>query len=118
MMRMILAFALAGLLGVMPAHALNAEQRRAFFQIMFEQATRCFTAPVTSWSSKARLEIRLRRDGSLLQAPKVLEPTPDSDIAKAAVRAIQRCAPFLIPDRFQGSYSEWKLLIMEFKTGP
>jgi TolA C-terminal. len=119
MKHMIPALALAGLLGATPAHALNAEQRKTLAHLITDQVARCFMAPAPSWSKKkARLEIRLRRDGSLLEAPKVLEPSPDSDIAKAAVRAVQRCAPFRIPDRFQGSYNEWKLLNMEFESEP
>lgn len=119
MKHMIPALALAGLLGAAPAHALDAEQRKAFFQTMSEQVAQCFMAPAPSWSKKkARLEIRLRRDGSLSQAPKVLDPSPDSDIAKAAVRAVQRCAPFRFPAKFQSSYNEWKFLNVEFVSGP
>ncbi|MBF9234170.1 cell envelope integrity protein TolA [Microvirga alba] len=96
------------------ADAMTNEKRDAFFRLFRDQIVRCYTLPPGARSAEVRVEIRLAPDGSLPQPPKVLGSPADSEAARAALRAIKRCAPFHIPAAFKSSYGEWKRIQMIF----
>ena len=63
------------------------------------------------------VSVTLAADGTLTGQPRISRagPTPlDQAIAGAALRAVQRCAPFRIPAKFAPFYAEWKSLSVEF----
>lgn len=63
------------------------------------------------------VSVTLAADGTLTGQPRITRagPTPlDQAIAGAALRAVQRCAPFRIPAKFAPFYAEWKSLSVEF----
>lgn len=75
----------------------------------------CWNVPADT-TSIARVQISLNKDGSLAGPPRILGPvTPPRDqVARAAVRAITRCAPFpgLVP--YAASYDLWRSVVLTF----
>jgi colicin import membrane protein len=77
------------------------------------QIQRCYAAPSGDVGGiPAEIEVRLLPDGSLSQPPKVLRGSPSA--ARAAVRAIERCAPFKIPPGLDLDYEMWKVMRFTF----
>ncbi|MBZ6077500.1 hypothetical protein [Microvirga puerhi] len=116
MIRFVPALASLILLGSIPAQAMAFEHRDAFLRSLRDQISRCYMAPIGASSARVRLEIRLRRDGSLAGPVKVIGQAPDTATAKAAIRSIQRCSPFQFGAEFRSSYDQWKRLQIEFET--
>jgi colicin import membrane protein len=70
--------------------------------------------PPGAQSEKLIVEIRLMPDGSLSQPPKALGLGTASGLTQAALRAIQRCAPFRVPATFNAHYDQWNRSRFEF----
>ncbi len=63
------------------------------------------------------VSVQLAPDGTLSGQPRISRagPSPlDQAIAGAALRAVQRCAPFRIPAKFAPFHAEWRSLSVEF----
>ncbi|WP_112664220.1 hypothetical protein [Microvirga flavescens] len=89
--------------------------RLALIRILREQVSRCYVPLVQARGAEsAKIEMRLNPDGSLAGPPKVLSTPADSAAARAAVRAVERCAPFKIPAAFANHYSTWKVVQIIF----
>ncbi|TRD02930.1 MULTISPECIES: cell envelope integrity protein TolA [unclassified Mesorhizobium] len=75
----------------------------------------CWAVPANA-TSVARVRISLNKDGSLAGPPKILDPvTPQPDkVAKAAVRAIKRCAPFPGLTSYAAHYDLWREVVLTF----
>jgi colicin import membrane protein len=93
--------------------------RRADLRIIFhDQVARCYTLPGAAIGTEATaIEVRLNLDGSLAQAPRVLQGIAGSDQARAAVAAVTRCAPFQIPAGIAQHYRQWRTMVITFNTG-
>jgi colicin import membrane protein len=65
-----------------------------------------------------QLRIRMAPDGSLIGQPALLNPPSDPNLrslADSAIRAVNRCNPLEIPDRFKPFYDEgYKLRVVRF----
>ena len=82
--------------------------------LFIPQIQRCYAAPVNDRGGPlAEIEVRLLPDGSLSGPPKVLRGSPSA--ARAAVRAIERCAPFKIPPGLDLDYEVWKVMRITFE---
>ena len=62
-----------------------------------------------------RVELKLRRDGTLADPPKILNPSSSPlyrDAADSALRALVACAPYAMPpDKYEGG---WEHMILSF----
>ena len=105
------------------AQRLNPSMRDALGGIIREQIERCYAQPVGASGNPVTLpvlEIRFNADGTLLGEPKILRSGATSmerAVADAALRAVRRCAPYRIPDKFAPYYDAWKLWNVEFELG-
>ncbi|AWM87423.1 hypothetical protein [Microvirga sp. 17 mud 1-3] len=86
-------------------------------KILKPQVRSCFVIPYTARNDPpVKLEVGLNHDGTLAQAPIVVEGDPESPVARAAVRAFERCAPFAILAPFAKDYPIWKRLRVTFNA--
>jgi hypothetical protein len=86
-------------------------------KILKPQLRSCFVVPNAARNDPpVRLEVALNHDGTLAQAPNVVEGDPQSPVARAAIRAFERCAPFAIPAPFAKDYPIWKRLRVTFNA--
>lgn len=105
------------------APKLNPSMKDALGGIIREQIERCYMQPVGASAGNVTLpmlEIRFNADGSLLGEPRILRAgatSMDRAVAEAALRAVRRCAPYRIPDKFAPYYDAWKLWNVEFELG-
>jgi colicin import membrane protein len=105
------------------AAKLNPSMRDALGGIIREQIERCYAQPVGASGNQVTLpvlEIRFNADGTLLGEPRILRSGSSSmerAVAEAALRAVRRCAPYRIPDKFAPYYDAWKLWNVEFELG-
>jgi colicin import membrane protein len=98
--------------------ALSASARAMLGQLMRESVKRCWNinAGLDGIDKIAvRIEIRLGRDGSLADHPKILNSGSGPlfrDMADSALRAIVACAPYALPpDMYEGG---WDHMIINF----
>lgn len=87
--------------------------------LLQEQYKRCWTFIGLGGQRKYVPEIRVQfaADGSLTQAPELLNPPSDPNLkplADSAIRAVRRCDPLRIPARYQPYYEQWKGRIVRF----
>ncbi len=57
------------------------------------------------------VRVRLAQDGSLIGQPALLNPPRDPNLkslADSAIRAVNRCNPMAMPDRFKPFYQSWR----------
>ena len=105
------------------APKLNPSMKDALGGIIREQIERCYMQPVGASAGNVTLpmlEIRFNADGTLLGEPRILRAgatSMDRAVAEAALRAVRRCAPYRIPDKFAPYYDAWKLWNVEFELG-
>lgn len=111
-------FVLLALIAVgLSACVTTSDKRSDLIALFKEQVRACYALPKSALGKEpAVLEVRLNVDGSLAQAPKVLNGAPDSAQAKAAVRAVRRCVPFHIPADIAPRYPQWKVMRIAFET--
>lgn len=63
------------------------------------------------------VRVRMAEDGSLIGQPALLNPPSDPNLrslADSAVRAVNRCNPMSIPDRFKPYYDAWRSRVVRF----
>lgn len=87
--------------------------------VMLDQYKRCWTFIGLAGQKKYIPEIRVQfaQDGSLASPPELLNPPSDPNLrslAESAIRAVRRCDPLRIPDRYQPYYEQWKGRIVRF----
>lgn len=61
----------------------------------------------------------LRPDGSLDGDPVVLDARDDpafQTLADSALRAIKRCAPFVVLPQEREHYERWRTIVLNFRT--
>jgi colicin import membrane protein len=96
----------------------GGDMRADLRAIFHDQVARCSALPKSAIGADATvIEIRLNLDGSLAQAPKVLQGIANSDQARAAITAVKRCAPFHVPADIVDRYAQWKVMEITFNTG-
>lgn len=112
----------SALLLMVPALTLSAcvagGDRRADLRAHFhEQVASCYSLPIAARDAEAIvLEVRVRPNGSLAQAPIVLRGDAKSPQAKAALAAVKRCVPFSIPADIAPRYAQWSVMRITFHT--
>lgn len=87
--------------------------------LLQDQYKRCWTFVGLGGQKKYIPEIRVQyaENGSLTQAPELLNPPSDPNLkalADSALRAVRRCDPLRIPARYQPYYEQWKGRIVRF----
>lgn len=63
------------------------------------------------------VKVRMAQDGSLMGRPALLNPPTDPNLrslADSAIRAVNRCNPMEIPDRFKPFYDSWRERTVRF----
>ena len=80
----------------------------------------CWTTPITQPAGPKyvpMIRVLLNVDGSLSGDPVLLNPPSDPAwraLADSAVRAVRRCNPLPVPDKFKPYYEEWKDRAVQF----
>ncbi len=117
-MNLTLRFGLVALISVsLSPCVMAAGDRSELLRLFMEQLRACYVLPIGGKGEEPPIvEIRLNADGSLAQAPKVLRGNPDSVQAKAAVRTVNRCAPFRIPAEIVPRHAQWKVMTIRLDT--
>ena len=83
-------------------------------ELLRDQIVRCYGPPVTENAQvSVVVTLRVNRDGSLAEPPTLSGGA--SARGQAALRAIQRCTPFKIPDEFAQRYDEWREMRITFE---
>jgi colicin import membrane protein len=97
------------------AAKLNPSQRDALTGWLQKKIEGCYSHPTVAGgdAKPPLLNIQLNADGTLSAEPRVVQvgasPT-ERAIADAALRAVRRCAPYVVPAQFAPYYNEWKNL--------
>lgn len=63
------------------------------------------------------VRVRMAPDGSLIGEPALLNPPTDPNLrslADSAIRAVNRCNPMPVPERFKPYYDAWRLRVVRF----
>lgn len=80
--------------------------------IVREQLAQCWSPPPgANPQVKPIVRMSLNPDGSLRAMPTLVNSSSDPafrSVADSALRAVRRCAPFRIPERFQPFYADWQ----------
>ena len=91
--------------------------RAELAMVLHSQVQPCYSLPGKARGKDAAIiEVRLNPDGSLSQAPKVLSPSSNPLVGRAALRAVEKCAPFKIPAEFAVLYPTWKVVHITFEA--
>lgn len=92
-------------------------QMEGWFQDRFQG---CWTTPITMPTGPKyvpEVRVPLNIDGSLADEPVLVNPPSNPAwraLADSAVRAVRKCNPLPVPDRFKPYYDEWKDRIVRF----
>ncbi|MGP0061403.1 MAG: cell envelope biogenesis protein TolA [Beijerinckiaceae bacterium] len=92
-------------------------QMEGWFQDRFQS---CWTTPITDPSGPRyvpMVRVPLNLDGSLSGEPVLVNPPSDPAwraLAESAVRAVRKCNPLPIPERFKPYYEEWRGRVVRF----
>lgn len=79
-----------------------------------QEVARCWNIPAGAEPVRVSVLVKLARDGSVLGKPQVLNVAPDGLSARAAVRAILRCAPYGTVPAHPERYEDLKEVIVHF----
>ncbi|MCG7393329.1 energy transducer TonB [Microvirga sp. ACRRW] len=91
------------------------DQRRVLIEIFQQQVRSCYILPEKERGAESVVvELRLEPNGALTRQPEVIHGLPDSLMARAALRAIDKCAPFKVPKEFASLYRDWRTLRIRF----
>jgi hypothetical protein len=107
------------------AATVGAQEMAGLVALIRSQVKPCYTVPaggIDTQSIVTRIHLQMRPDGSLAAAPEVLGQlgvTPSNQpyarqMAEAASRAIQRCAPLKLPPELYEPENGWKDFILRF----
>ncbi len=95
-----------------------ANGRADLVRLFHDQVKACYTLPIDAKGSEpVVVEIRVKPDGGLDGEPQIIEGSPKSAIAAAALRAIKKCLPFKIPSTWTPWHRQWKVMRIGF-TAP
>lgn len=117
-------FALSlGALAPAPARSQDAsrqERLQAIARLLHERITACWNAPIQKGAraETVKLQLAFNSDGSLAQAPTLLNPKPDPTfkaLAESTLRAVNRCAPYPELTRYPELYARWRLVTLNFQ---
>jgi colicin import membrane protein len=92
-------------------------QMEGWFQDRFQS---CWTPPITlpgGTKYVPMVRVPLNLDGSLATEPVLVNPPSDPAwraMAESAVRAVRKCNPLPVPDRFKPYYDDWRGRIVRF----
>lgn len=81
----------------------------------------CWNMPVVKRGAvlpEIKITVNVGRDGSLLKNPKVLKSGKGAlgkQLAKSAIQAVERCAPFKTVKDNPGSYEKLRTIILNFQ---
>jgi colicin import membrane protein len=86
---------------------------------MLEQYRRCWTfiGPAAQQKYIPEIRVNYAEDGSLASQPELLNPPDDPSLralAESALRAVRRCDPLRIPERYRPYYDQWKGRVVRF----
>ena len=91
-------------------------------QALMNRLAECWAAPAAAYKVSnltVAVNVRLAKDGSLAEPPKVLNSNPDprfAATAKSVIAALTRCAPFsFLP---AAKYAAWQEIIVDFDPRP
>jgi colicin import membrane protein len=102
------------------AQRMSPSLRAEISDLLQRQIERCYSPPPGATGGRATnpfVSVQLAQDGTLQGQPRVARAgtsAVDQAIAGAALRAVQRCAPYRIPAKFAPYYSDWQALSVEF----
>jgi hypothetical protein len=94
-------------------------QMEGWFQDRFQG---CWTTPLSQPGGPKYLpmvRVPLNLDGSLAGEPVLVNPPNDAAwraLAESAVRAVRKCNPLPVPERFKPYYEEWRDRIVRFNS--
>jgi colicin import membrane protein len=94
-------------------------QMEGWFQDRFQG---CWTTPLaepTGQKYVPMVRVPLNLDGSLAADPILVNPPSDPawrPLAESALRAVRKCNPLPVPDRFKPYYDEWKGRVVRFRV--
>jgi hypothetical protein len=94
-------------------------QMEGWFQDRFQG---CWTTPLAEPSGQKyvpMVRVPLNVDGSLAAEPVLINPPSDPawrPLADSALRAVRKCNPLPVPDRFKPYYEEWKGRVVRFRV--
>ena len=92
-------------------------QLEGWFQDHFQG---CWTTPISEPGGAKyvpMIRVPLNLDGSLAGEPTLINPPSDPawrPLAESAMRAVRKCNPLPVPDRFKPYYDEWRGRIVRF----
>jgi colicin import membrane protein len=99
------------------AFATQSDRQEDLKAVLRQQVRPCYALPRESRGAEpVVLEARLTSGGALEREAEVISGSPDSPVAKAALRALKKCTPFQIPPEWAPRYREWKVLRIQFKA--
>jgi colicin import membrane protein len=108
-------------LGLPTAHAatLSPSMMAQLDQILIDQYHGCWSYFGLGATQNYVPEIRvhLAQDGSITGTPTLLNPPSDPNLrslADSALRAVEKCNPMKIPDRFAPYYEQWAKRVVRF----
>jgi colicin import membrane protein len=95
----------------------KADDRADLVAVFFGQVKSCYIIPIEARGTESILvEVRLKPDGSLERQPEIIRGSPDSLNGKAALRALNKCAPFHVPKQWASRYREWRIMRIQFNA--
>jgi colicin import membrane protein len=86
---------------------------------MRDSVRRCLSMPTGTASRTVRVRVQLHPDGSLVGEPTVVGRSTNAEaaaLAHAAVRAIVRCAPYVMPEDLITSPYLWTQQTLRFTS--
>ncbi len=93
----------------------GAHWRADLIKVFHDQVKACYALPVKAKGLEpVVVEIRVKPDGALDGVPRVIEGSPKSIVAVAAVRAIKECLPFKLPSTWEPWHQKWKVMRIRF----
>ena len=81
----------------------------------------CWNQPITLPQGPKyvpQIRVRLNLDGSLADDPVLMNPPDDPSwqpLADSAMRAVRKCDPLQVPDRFRRLYDVWRDRVVQFQ---
>ncbi len=81
----------------------------------------CWIQPITLPQGPKyipQIRVQLNVDGSLSSDPELMNPPDDpawQALADSAVRAVRKCDPLPVPDKFKTYYDTWRDRVVQFQ---
>jgi colicin import membrane protein len=92
-----------------------ADGRADLVRLFHDQVKACYSLPRDAKGLElVVVEIRVKPDGALDGEPRIIEGSPKSIVAAAALRAVKKCLPFRIPSTWTPWHQQWKVMRIGF----